>query len=88
MAKAYNSQQSAAREKRLRRFKSITLQVLALTEDVYEGKPGSGMYWIESSDFGKIVMYPKADRLHLVKKNKWMDRMESWLKQNIIKEKF
>lgn len=59
-----------------------------MEEDVHEGASGSGMYWIESDKYGKVVMYPKGDKLQIVNTGRWVDGLEDWLKSNIITEKF
>lgn len=88
MAKKFNAQERAHREKLWQRFHEVTGQLLGLEQDVYVGEKGSNMYWFDSDEYGKVVIYPKGDKIHLPARSKWIDGVEEWLKQNVIKEKF
>ena len=35
------------------------------------------------TDYGLIKFYPKADKVHLCKQNKWMKGVEKWVKLNL-----
>ena len=88
MAKKYNAHEIAEREKLWKRFNSVTGQLLGLEQEVYVGEQGSFMFWFESEKFGKVTIYPKGDKIHISKSNKWINGVENWLKENVIKEKF
>lgn len=88
MARRFNAREEAQRTALWDKFHETTLQFLALEQDVYVGEKGSNMYWFESDEYGKVVIYPKGDKIHLPARSKWIDGVEEWLKQNVIKEKF
>ena len=88
MAKRFNAKEEAQRGALWRKFHETTLQFLGLEQDVYFGVKGSGMYWFESSKYGKVVIYPKGDKIHLPDRAKWINGVEQWLKENIIIENF
>lgn len=88
MAKRFSSGEQAERARKLYYFKTVLLQFLAYQEDVYPGLPGSGMYWFESDKFGKVILYPKGDKIHLPDARKWVNGLEAWLRENVITEKF
>lgn len=52
------------------------------------GEKGSGMYWFESEKYGKVVIYPKGDKIHIPDRREWVNGVEECLKKNIINEKF
>lgn len=68
-------------------FNKNTLQLLGLEYDVYKGDPGTFMYYFEHEIFGKITIYPKSDKLHISRQNKWIENAVKWLDENVIKEK-
>ena len=84
----FNAKEEAKRNALWDRFHAVTVQFLGYEQDVYVGAAGSGMYWIESDKYGKIVIYPKGDKIHLPDRREWVNGVEEWLKKNIINEKF
>lgn len=75
------------RSSRLYKFKTVTLQLLGLDYDVYFGEPGKWMFYLYTSKYGKVTIYPKGDRIHLSGPNKWINGVDDWLYKNLIKEK-
>ena len=84
----FNKAQERERSQLWQRFHEITLQFLGWEQDVYVGEKGSGMYWFESEKYGKVVIYPKGDKIHIPDRREWVTGVEEWLKNNIINEKF
>lgn len=84
--KKYSKTEQIERNLRLSEFKSKTLQLLALDYDVYYGGSETYMYWFEHDILGKIVIYPKSDKIQF-RSGKWIDGAVDYLMTTIIKEK-
>lgn len=85
--KKFNRWEVEKRNKNWDFFISNILPCLAYENDVFSGDRNSGMFYFESEKFGKIVIYPKADRIHIVEKNRWENGVLYYLNNNILKEK-
>mgnify|MGYP003622279027 CR=1 FL=1 len=75
----------AFREKRLERFEEWlpTLKEKCLS---VEFKEDNMMYQIEHYKHGKINFFPKANKLYLFRKDKWIKPGLQWIFNNIINQ--
>lgn len=87
MANKFSKSEIRHRNILWKNFHKKTLQILALDEDVYEGPKGSGMYYFFSEKYGKIIIYPKGDRIHIPDSGSWIYGVDEWIDKNIVKLK-
>lgn len=86
MAKKYNAAETAKRNQADKYFRKTVLSFLAYERDVMVNDKFSFVF--EDERHGKVIIYPKGDILLFADDQKWKPGAVSWLKQNIIKEKF
>ena len=86
MVKKYSAAETKERNRRDAYFRDVVVHFLAWEYDVSVNDQYSFVF--ESEKHGKIVVYPKGDILLLTATQKWKSDAVSWLKENIIKEKF
>lgn len=84
--KKYSKRDQDIRKARFVRFKKTTLQLLGLDYDVYAGPKNTYMYWFIHDKYGKVVIYPKSNKLHC-EFGGWDDDAVEFLNSYVIKEK-
>lgn len=65
------------------KFESETVYLISEKGiDVHVNKNGS--YRIFTDKFGKVDIYPKANKVLITKDNKWISRGDQWIQNNIL----
>ena len=83
--KKYSKTEQRERSKRLEYFEGLFLSVLAFENKT--GKNDEFSYWTETEKFGKLIIYPKGDKLLITRSGEWKSGAVEWLKENVIIEK-
>lgn len=80
-----NEEKKARRQKRMQKFSDDTVLELFKSQEVLAVDNSNGTYCIvETKRFGKIHIYPKANRLLICKQNKWISGAMNWINKNLI----
>lgn len=83
--KAAKERYDAIRAQKYNRFENEILPLIEANNDVSKGKNFD--YFIESDEHGLLHYYPKADRVHVKRLDKWFHYGITWMKNNgVIKE--
>lgn len=72
------------RDKRAKRFSNEIILKLHKSEDVISVESTEFSHIIKSKKYGKIIVYPKANKILICRLNKWVKGAVSWLYENII----
>ena len=62
-------------------FKQYVLEGLQMVYKIKQRRDFS--YLIIDTKFGNLIVYPKADRVLITDKNKWIDNGAEWLCNNL-----
>jgi len=84
--KRYSKSEQNARNLRYNRFRKNELQLLALDYDVYPGAKNTFMFWFIHEIYGKVIIYPKSNKLQ-TESGSWHNDANYFLRKFIIKEK-
>lgn len=74
----------ANRDRRYKKFSDDIILKLHKSGDVISIETTEFSYIIESKKYGKLCVYPKANKILICKINKWVKGAVSWLYSNII----
>jgi hypothetical protein len=80
--KAFGILKKAEREENEEYFVTNYLGLLKQRVGTIYQDPLQRNYLFETEKYGRVVFYPKKDRIHLCKENKWISSGLQWLIKN------
>lgn len=82
--KEINEEVKVRRQNRMQRFLDDMILRLHKSEEVLSVDMNDAYCVIESKKFGKVHIYPKANRVLICKQNKWISGVMNWINQNLL----